>query len=358
MLKICILGGGNLGTLLAAEFAHQGFEVVIHTSAPSNWDKEISVFSSDDEFLFKATNFVVTNSLRDAVHNADQIWITLPAFLFPQLAESLLPLVHSGQTIFCVPGSGGAEFSFFPLIQKGCTFCGLQRVHSIARLKEYGRSVYMLGRKSCLQLASIPRSETKKQCAIVSEMLKLPCEALDNYLIVTLTPSNPILHTSRLYSMFKDYRPEIAYDHNFLFYEEWSDDASIVLFQCDDELQNLCRVLNGLNLEKVVSLKEYYESYTPEAMTAKMRSIKAFKGLTSPMKQTRGGWIPDFSSRYFTADFAYGLKVILDISAAEGTNMPALAMLWNWYLQTSPLSSKHFVLQDPHSFNSYCLYTC
>ena len=158
----------------------------------------------------------------------------------------------------------------------------------------------------------------------------MPCHVLKNYLAVTLTPSNPILHTSRLYAMFQDYAPGIFYPKNILFYEEWNDASSEVLFACDAELQELCSAL-PFPLEEVVSLKQHYESDTVPAMTHKIRSIQAFRGLTSPMCQTEQGWMPDFTSRYFVSDFAYGLKVIRDIMQLFDVPCPMISKVWNWY---------------------------
>ena len=174
----------------------------------------------------------------------------------------------------------------------------MQRVHSISRLKEYGRSVHMLGRKSMLYIGSIPSSEATNICKLVEPLFDIPCKALKNYLAVTLTPSNPILHSTRIYSMFKDWKPGVVYPRNFLFYEDWDDASSDMLICCDSEEQSLCGVL-PICLDEVVSLRTYYESQDAKAMTKKIRGIKAFKGLTSPMKKTDNGWIPNFESRYF-----------------------------------------------------------
>lgn len=293
----------------------------------------------------------------EAVRDAAQLWITLPAFLFPQLGEQLLPIVEKGQTIICVPGGGGAEFAFQGLVRKvGCTLCGLQRVHSIARLKEYGRSVFMLGRKDSIQIGTIPCGKAGETADILSKMLAMPCKALPNYLSVTLTPSNPILHTSRLYSMFHDYRDGVFYDRNILFYEEWTDDASRVLLACDAELQELCTALQPLDLTGVRSLKTHYESETSEQMTRKISGIPAFKGLTSPMKKCEKGWHPDFTSRYFTADFAFGLKVIIDLAHSVGSCACEMESVWRWYLKTRDVPCDYFTLTtDREELTSYYL---
>lgn len=341
-MKVCIIGGGNIGTLLAADFAYRGVEVRVYSERAELWSDRIEVFDASNRLLMSTDGIHVTRDLSEAASGADQIWITLPSFMFSKIGAELQPIVQPGQTIVVVPGTGGAEFAFSDLIRKGCILGGLQRVHSIARLKEYGHSVYMLGRKTELHLASIPSDSAYGLARKIEPMLEMPCHILPNYLCVTLTPSNPILHTSRLYSMFSDWKPDRVYERNFLFYEEWTDDSSRIMLKCDDELQAICKTFEQLDLRSVRSLREHYESPTPEQMTAKIRSIKAFKGLTSPMLQTSKGWIPDFASRYFTADFSYGLKIICDIARCTGTDTEMLDAIWTWYLNASHCDPKDY----------------
>lgn len=333
-MKICIIGGGNIGTLCAVELAAKGCDVMIYTSRPETWSTTLSVYDAEDRLLWKTDAVRPTSDLASAVCGAEQIWITHPAFLFESLCEKLLPLVLPDQMLLVIPGSGGAEFAFRPLLRKGVVLCGLQRVHSIARLKEKGKSVYMLGRKPSLSLGAIPAAAAPRWAAEMTRLLDIPCAPLTNYLSVTLTPSNPILHTSRLYSMFRDYAPGVTWDHNIGFYVEWTDEASAVMIACDAELRALCKSL-PLDLSAVQSLRVYYESDTAEKMTAKLRSIRAFRDIASPMKRTEAGWIPDFDSRYFTADFPFGLKIIRDIGALAGIEMPTINRLWDWYVQTA-----------------------
>lgn len=338
MSKICLIGGGNIGTLLAAEFAAKGYSISVYTSQSSSWSDKLQVYSPLDELIIDVSNIEATNNLEQAVWDAQQIWVTLPVFMFPKIAEELYPLIVPGQIIFCTPGAG-AEFYFQSLIQKGGILCGLQRVHSIARLKERGKSVYMLGRKDNLYAAAIPKHATSLCCDLIAAQLDIPCTALDNYLAITLTPSNPVLHTSRLYSMFKDYYHGLTYDRNFFFYEEWTDDASEILLKCDSELQSICRALPNLDLHSVRSLRSHYESDSPIQMTQKIRSIVAFQGIRSPMVETPIGWIPDFNDRYFVADFAFGLKIIRDIAHLLHVSSPSIDIIWSWYCTVTNISS-------------------
>lgn len=342
--RITVIGGGNIGTLMAAEFSHKGHAVTLFTSKPVSWSNTLSVYDSTGAKLLESGRISVTNDLEEAVSGADLIWVVYPSFLFADISAKLLPYTKPGQMIGVVPGSGGAEFAFRPHIQRGCTFFGLQRVHSIARLKEPGASVFALGRKKQLYFSAFPAAQADPLKALLEDLFDLPCTILPNYLNVTLTPSNPILHTSRLYSMFSVHSPDTVYPKNPFFYEDWDESASQVLFACDAELQALCQRIDGLDLSGVVSLRTYYESPTPLALKEKIRSIGAFRGIQSPMQAVEGGWVMDLSSRYFTADFAFGLKIIHDFCSRFDVPDPWLETLWRWY-QGIALYPAHFELE-------------
>ena len=123
----------------------------------------------------------------------------------------------------------------------------------------------------------------------------------------------------------------MIYEKIPLFYEDWSDKSSELLLKCDSEVQNICKALSMFNLTAVRTLKEHYESDTVEKMTAKIRSINSLKGLSTPSVQLDSGFIPDFSSRYFTADFPYGLAIIVQIAEMAGVDVPNCKAALEWY---------------------------
>lgn len=339
-MEVCVIGGGNIGMLLCAELASRGHGVRLFTSRANDFSTDLSVYDATDKFLFSGILSVVTSDLAVAVGGAEVVLLTLPSFTFKNFSALLLPVMQKGQILCVIPGSGGAEFAFADLVKKGVIFMGLQRVHSIARIKTAGKEVFDLGKKSQVEFATIPSRLAQGLVQKVQQIFGMKAVALDNYLCVTLTPSNPILHPTRLFSMFSDFKEGVFYDKNVLFYEEWTDHSSAVLFGCDDELQLLCKEI-PLSLSAVKPLKVHYESCSVQAFTQKIRSIKAFKGLTSPMKQAENGlFVPDFSSRYFVADFCFGLKVILEIAKVFGVQTPNMIAVWQWYKSLCPDQAK------------------
>jgi hypothetical protein len=242
-----------------------------------------------------------------------------------------MSFIKAETIIGIMPGSGGSEFICKELTKKGCILFGFQRVHGISRIKEYGKSVYDLGKKNELFIGAIPIEKTEYICNIMENMLGMKCNPLPNYLNVTLTPSNPILHTTRLYTMFNDYIAGTYWNNIINFYEDWTDKTSEVLFSCDDELQRMCTLIYGLDLSGVKSLKEYYESETPKKMTEKIKSIIPFRGIKAPMIKTEKGFVPDFSSRYFLEDFPYGLCIIKGFCDIAEIDTPCIDEILMWF---------------------------
>lgn len=331
-MKICLIGSGAIALATAFDLINTGNEVVFYTSQPDAFDGTVTEINENDESVGTVEGFTYTNDLSNALSGADYALITYPAFMLYDFAKELDSLI-SRNTVLCVfPGTGGAEFAFKNLVKKGITLAGLQRVPYIARVKEKGKIVKMSGKKSELFLGSIPTSDCEKICRDFEKMFSVPCHSLPNYLSVTFTPSNPILHTTRLYSMFKDNPANYEYDRNFLFYEEWDDASSQMLIACDRELQMICKKLEGLDLSNVVSLCDYYESHTAKEMTDKISGIKAFRGIGSPMIQNENGrWVIDWNSRYFTADFPFGLSIIYAFAKAIGVKTPNIEKILSWY---------------------------
>ena len=354
-MRITIIGAGNIGTQFAIEFASKGHEVIIFNSDSTKIKKELEMIDETGQVVKKATIYMATSNIYEAVKDSKYILITYPAFMLKDIADRMYEYVSKGTKIGIIPGTGGAEFFFRRYIEKGIEFFGLQRVPAVARLRKYGESVCVTGKRDKLFLASIPSTCAMEIATLFSEIFEIPCETLPNYLSVTLTPSNPILHTTRLRTLFEDYFPNKVYDRNPLFYEEWTEKSSELLLKCDEELQRVCKELNRLDLSGVRSLRIHYESNTAKELTKKIQSIKSFQGLLSPMIEVENGFIPNFQSRYFTADFPYGLSIIYQIAKLSGISTPNIKETLEWYYSVTGKCDE-FELSDYGILNKEDIY--
>lgn len=330
-MNITVVGAGNVGTQFAVHCAKKRHPVTIYSSKPEQINKELTIVGENNKMLHTGTIQCATNDARLAFENADIIFITTPAFGIGEMAQKILPYAKKDVKIGLIPGTGGGECAFRSGIERGITVFGLQRVPSVARLVEYGKTVRAVGYRDELHAAAMPGKKTEECCRIVEALFDRKCTPLPSYLNLTLTPSNPILHPTRLRMLYKNYREGTIYDRVPLFYEEWDDETSELLLKCDEEVQELCKRLDNFDLTFVKSLRAHYESYTVEAMTRKISSIKGFKGIASPVVKVEGGYIPDLNSRYFTADFPYGLAILVQIADFYSMDVPNMKETLAWY---------------------------
>lgn len=330
-MNITIVGAGNVGTQIATHCAEIGHRVTIYGSKPERISKNLTVVNENDEVIHQGTIDKATSDTAEAFENAELIFVSMPATLMKSNAEKIEPFAKPGMKICIVPGTGGGECAFKGCIEKGATVFGVQRVPSVARLVEYGKTVRAVGYRGEMFVAAIPHSETNTCCKIIESIIGIKTSPLPNYLNITLTPSNPILHTTRLKNLYGDWQEGVVYETVPLFYEDWNNETSELLLKCDDEVQELCRELDKFDLSYVRSLRIHYESPTAEAMTKKISSITGFKGLTSPTVKVENGFIPDFDSRYFTADFSYGLAILMQITEFVGIKAPNMKETLDWY---------------------------
>ena len=349
-MNITIVGCGNVGTQFAVHCAAKGHSVSIFTSKPELVCKQLNIVNADGEMFLSGEMSCITDCAKTAFCDADLVFVTVPAFAMKSYAEKIIPNLKSGAIVCLTPGTGGAEFAFMPILQKRCVIIGMQRVPSVARLIEYGKTVCASGYRDELFVASIPSNYSANAAQIITDIFDIKCTPMPNYLNVTLTPSNPILHTTRLCTLFKDYHEGVVYESVPLFYEEWNDESSELLLKCDSEVQNICRAIKEFDLSLVKSLMVHYESETAHQLTQKITSIRSFRGLKSPCKKVDGGFIPDFSSRYFTADFPFGLSILVQISKLLGLDCPYMQQTLDWYYSIVPKT-------EDFSFSDYYITT-
>lgn len=327
MTRICICGGGSLAHVCAGVLSsRQDVEVNIFTRKPSCWSHQLEVADINGK-VYNGHLCTVSNDSAEALNDCDIVFLCLPGFAIESALESIKP--HIGKAVVgSVVCSTGFFFAAHRVLGDGARLFGFQRVPFIARTVEYGHSANLLGYKPQLFLAVENVSDPESFRQLVETLWMAPTKLLSSHYEVSLTNSNPILHTGRLYTMWKDWNGEI-YDHNILFYKEWTNEASQMLIDMDAEFMELLNVL-PVTKGAIPSLLEYYESHDAESLTKKIASIPAFQNITSPMKEIDGGWMPDFESRYFTEDFPYGLKFIVEVAKEKNVNCPNLNKVLEW----------------------------
>ena len=334
-MNICIIGAGNIGTYLAAYISMKDENKVwLHTSKPESFKEKMVLVEEEKNITHEVKIHCITSSYEEAVGNADYVLITYPSFMMEKTINTILPFLKKGTVVGAIPGFGGKEYLIDPLLEKGCIFFGTQRVPSIIRLEKYGESVILKQKNPFMKIRVIPGEYSEKVAECMTNFIDIPCIPLSSYLAITLSPSNPTMHPSRLYELFHDYvEGEIVYDRNPLFYEEWGTMASTELLKLDEELElifNGFNVNNDFDPKDIEKTKVRYNIETPEELSKKINTAPGFIGIDSPMVKVENGYIPDKNSRYFIEDIQFGLCILKAFAELLNIETPEINKIATW----------------------------
>lgn len=328
-MNIGICGGGNLAHAMAAWLGCHGHRVRIVTRRPADWAAKLSATLPDGSGATAPLASVSADC--GTLGDCEIILLTAPRFAIPTMCSQVRPHIRAGQLLAVVPGTPDLLSMRNDPAWRDVELMGIYKVPFICRAEEYGHSVSILGSRAVNRAWVSANVDWSARSAQVADLFSTPLEQLNSPYPFLLTNSNPLLHPARLSTMFADYREGVYYNHNFLFYEEWTEAASERYIQADAELLELCRRIPEMRIgSDIIPVLEYYESHDAASLTAKIRSIAAFKGITSPMVQTPRGWIPDFSSRYFTEDIPWGTALICELAGKLNAPTPTLDFFVSW----------------------------
>lgn len=329
MEKICICGGGSLGHVVAGYLASkEGVCVNILSQKPDLWNSTLKIHTPEKNVIEGSLN-LVTDNPELALKDCTIVLLCLPGFAIKEQLYKIKPYTSEHTFVGTVFSSTGFFFDALDILDEDVPIWGFQRVPFIARTERYGESANLLGYKNAHNIALEHSDKGEEFRKKIERLFGAPVRLLKNYFEASLTNSNPLLHTSRLFTMFGEDNEGKTFPRMILFYEEWTEEAAQLLVDMDEEFFLL---LDTLPVSKgyLPRVLDYYESHDAKSLARKLSSIQGFKGIVSPMVETSEGWCPDFNSRYFTEDFPYGLHYIWKLAHKYGIYAPNIDKVYKW----------------------------
>ncbi len=333
-MKVCIVGGGNIGTALACSIKNYNHEysVSLYTRHPEQYSGILKCNDIEHGLSFNSKLDCISSDPKTAASDANLVLIALPHFAVEQAFLSISPFVSQNAYIGVVPGYGGCEFYFDKYFKKGCSLFGFQRVPFITRLKHYGKEVDILSWKPYSIIAAQHPEKTYGACKLI-ENCGFATKKASNFLSIALAPTNPILHTSRLFQLFGMYSSDHVFEQKLKLYVGWTDYTSEIMLSMDAELHKMLDSIPEYDTTEIRPLSEHYESPTVHDLTKKINSIPSFQTIYAPMidAPNGSGYVVDTSSRLFTEDFPFGLAIIRADCQLCGIETPSIDKVLSWY---------------------------
>lgn len=327
---ICVCGGGGQCHAIAPWLTQKGFKVNILTNHPLDWTGDSFRFNIPERISSIVKLGDISHRPQDVIPESDIIILTVPGFSNETELERIKPYLKKDAFVGGVFSSNGFFLAALKVLGIDYPLWGFQRVPFIGKVKEYGKEGNLLAYKTEFVIAVENCDENLKEefRQWVEEAFGRPTKLMSHYLEVTLSNSNPILHPARIYTWLKNWDGQVLTE-NPLFYEEWTDDASQIYIDLDAELHKLIKAL-PIKDDCLPYVLDYYGQYDAKSLTQKLRSIESFKKIRMPVVEVKGGFMPDFSSRYFAEDFQYGLRFIHDLAEEYKVKCPIVDKVYEW----------------------------
>lgn len=362
-LNVVICGAGKTGHLATVLFK-QLLDVKVtllgsHPRLPEAYQqhgKRLHALLPDGETL-TATPDCVTCDPAEACRDADIVIITVPANFRADLLARIVPHLPSNKPVYvgAIPGFCGFDWLAERELaaRPNAVIWGMKDVAHIAFDLLPGQSIKMGGEKATLYVATHRRENAASQQALMALLQRLyaaPVVLLPDYLEITLTPGNPIMHSAVIYGLIGPYGQWHArpLSQPLCWWNDCPELGAYYLERMDEENQRLCAALEtrlGVRLDSVLPLKqEIIDAYGDQiadahTMLSVLRTNQAYHGIGLPLrKHDAGGYVFDTQHRVFQEDIAYGLSLLVTIAENLTVSVPYIEEVYRWcsdYMGTS-----------------------
>jgi len=342
MGPLTVVGGGNGAHALAAFAASKGMEARIWAPIPEEADVlqkgvsdlgGIAAFTGDS--VIKGRPTVISANPAEVIPGSELIIFVLPAFAHKEVMLKMRPHLDKTSIIGAMPSRSGFEFMAKTMVSPENIIFGVQTLPWACRIKEYGKTVEILGTKSKVSVAASPAVKVNKVCRNLQDILGIEVVETHTMLALTLGNVGQIIHPGIMYGLFRDWdNKPFAAERIPLFYQGVTEEISGVLEGLSLEILTIKEHLQektGVNLEGVLGIKEWllssYEDNILDKSTLSgcFNTNRGYKGLKAPVKAVgEEQYVPDFNSRYLTEDVPYGLVVTRGLAEITKTLTPMM----------------------------------
>jgi len=355
-LHVVVCGGGRTGHLSAVLFKQvAGVRVSLLTrnraviDAHRDSETGFTALLPDGKTLSARVD-AVSDDAASVVGDADVVVITVPAHARPALLHDIAEHLSRDKPVYvgAIPGFCGFDWLAEKLLagRPHAVIWGMKDVPHTACELEPGMRVKMGGAKSTLHVATHARETRdarRRVQELVQQLYESPVELLDNYLEITLTPGNPIMHSSVVYGLIGPYgqwhgRP---LPQPICWWTECTELGAYFLERSDEENQRLCKAVEQrlkVDLSSVKPLKqEVIEAYGDQirdqrTMLSVLRTNRAYDSIQAPLVRAddASGYVIDKDSRAFQEDVAYGLATLVQMARRLEIKLPHIEEIFDW----------------------------
>lgn len=363
--QLVVCGGGSSAHTLIPLLKDSIFDVSIYTSKPEKWHNQIDLEWHDPlgKVLGRYSNFIkkASNNPQELIPQADYIVFCMPVHKYRVCLHEIAPYINKDKEVFVGTVYGQAGFNWMvdeikeqQSLDNVVTFAfGL--LPWICRIIEYGHVGVTYGGKSVNYAACFPKSYFNQLNEELFENIgfkwfgKGQTEQSDNFLSLTLSVDNQIIHPSRCYSLTKVHGNSWENKEDVpMFYRDYDDFSAEMLKNLDNDYTKIREAIKRLFPDKpfthmldYLSLEHFsYKSVSKDIKDSFVNS-PTLTSINTPVKQnSQGKWELDSECRFFLDDIYYGVLIAKWFAEKLDIKVPTIVEILRWAEQ---MRNEHFL---------------
>lgn len=354
--KLVVCGGGNSSHILIPFLRDSVFDVYVYTSRPNQWSKTIELEWQDASGkrldTYRGKIVAASNNASELFPNADYVVFCMPVHKYRVALHDIAPYLNKEKEVFlCTLYSQGGwnwmvnEIKLKYDLHNIVTFAfGL--IPWICRIKEYGHKGVVYGVSKIANFAAVYPHRFFSQ--VTEELINPIChnkivnervEQSPNFLSLTMSADNQIIHTSRCLGLYKVYGKEWDKKEDVpWFYKDWDDLSAEILGNVDAEYTAIKNAIRAKFPEKDFTYMRDYMELEQFGYNSEIHDIKAsftdfgtLDSIATPVVQNEEGkWEIDKNHRFFLDDIYYGNCIAKWMAEQLSVETPTIDEILRW----------------------------
>ncbi len=333
MKTITVMGGGSSAHVLIPLLSKTGLEVNLLTRKPQSWKNNISLDyrhpCGEHICTFKGKIDTVSSDPSEVIPDADIIILCMPVHAYRQALHSIAGHIDNNKKVFIGTVFGQAGFNWMTkeiadeFSLDNITTFAIGLIPWICRTEKYGSAGIVYGAKPVNVAAVSPKKDFPMLNEALLDKIVYGCfghgrfTQADNFISLTLSLDNQIIHTSRLYGLFLeedgvwDKKEDVPY-----FYKDFSAKSAQILAKLDSDYSLIRNKIKELYPDKDFTfMLDYIDLDNKTNLRNNRTVLETFENsntlgaIRTPVVHENGKWVIDKSHRFFYDDIYYGLCI-------------------------------------------------
>jgi len=354
-LTVTIIGGGASAHTLIPLLSAAKYHVNLLTRKPDRWSKKVELLyqSADGDVIerFQGELSKISANPEGVIDESDVIILCMPVSQYRNALHRIAPHLNHEKKVYVGTVYGQAGFNW--MVDEIKRAFGLEKIVTfsfglipwICRIQEYGKIGITYGIKPINVVAVEPKGEFNELNRNILEKVcvgwfgKSEVRQADNFLSLTFSVDNQIIHPSRCYGLFVKHGGEWDKVEDIpYFYRDFDQLSADILSRLDSDYSKIRECIKEKYPEKKFTyMLDYLALDRSTNETEEYNIVESFQlsrtlgAIKPPTVKTKAGtWKIDKNHRFFTDDIHYGLCIAKWAADCLGIDVPTIDEIIKW----------------------------